>query len=513
MLARTQSECSSAGRSAVSSISKTDYILWRACAKNAWLRIHKPDVYYSTELTEYEQSVMEMGIEVERMARGLFPDGTIVTGSQTDALQETHSMIASKAPTLFQPVFEREECLAVVDVLRCELGTNDWSIYEVKSATKVKEEHVYDLAFQVALLRKHGINLKRAFLILLNPGYVRQHDLDIQKLFNTIDLTANVDDISETVSGEMHEARNYLLSESEPHGPCSCIYKGRSRHCSTFHYSNPGVPDYGIHDIARIGSSPKRLKELVDAGIFVLEDIPNDLKLTKGQSNQLRAYRTGETIVEKEAIAKELGELTFPLHFIDYETFASALPLFNEYSPYDQIPLQYSVHIVGSPDEEPIHRDFLHVGRSDPTGSFLDSIREHVGSFGSVIAWNKAFECHVNDTIARRFLAAREYVIELNDRFYDLMDIFSKQYFVHRDLLGSVSIKKVLPVLAPKLSYSNLGIQDGAMASLTWSRMIAGEIDEQECARLRANLRDYCALDSYGMYAIWRALTKLLEAP
>jgi len=513
MSARSQSECFPAGRCAVSSISKTDYILWRDCAKNAWLRIHKPDVYYSTELTEYEQSVMEMGIDVERVARGLFPDGAIVTGSQTDALQETRTLIASNTPTLFQPVFEREECFAVVDVLRCEPGTNDWSIYDVKSATKVKEEHVYDLAFQVALLRKHGINLKRAFLIVLNPDYVRQHDLDIQKLFTPVDLTANVDDISESVSKEMQEARNYLLNESEPKGPCSCIYKGRSRHCSTFHYSNPDVPDYGIHDIARIGSSPKKLKELVDAGILALEDIPSDIKLTKGQSNQLRAYRIGETIIDKEAIAKDMAELTFPLHFIDYETFASALPLFRDFSPYDQIPLQYSVHIVGSPDEEPIHRDFLDTGSGDPTSSFLGSLREHVSAFGSVIAWNKAFECQVNDSIGRRLSAARGYIIELNDRFYDLMDIFSKQYFVHRDLRGSVSIKKVLPVLASELSYSNLGIQDGAVASLTWGRIISGQMDDQECARLRANLRDYCALDSYGMYAIWRALTKLIEVP
>src|SRR5436853_630663 len=103
MLARTQSECYPACRCAVSSISKTDYILWRACAKNAWLRIHKPDVYYSTEVTEYERSIMEMGVEVERVARALFPDGAIVTGSQPDALQETRSLIAPNTPTLFQP--------------------------------------------------------------------------------------------------------------------------------------------------------------------------------------------------------------------------------------------------------------------------------------------------------------------------------------------------------------------------------------------------------------------------
>jgi hypothetical protein len=498
--------------SALLFISKTDYILWRACAKNAWLRIHKPDVYYSNEMTEYEQSVMEMGIEVERVARGLFPDGAAVPGPQTDALRKTCLLIASRTHTLFRPVFERERCLAVIDVLQCDQGANDCSIYEVKSATGVKEEHVYDLAFQVVLLRKHNIKLNRAFLILLNPDYVREDDLDIQKLFNIIDLTANVDDISDTVEREMREAQNYLLNEYEPPGPCSCIYKGRSRHCSTFHYSNPEVPDYGIHDIARIGSSPNKLRELVDKGLFAIENIPSDIKLTKGQSNQLLAYRTGETLIDKQAIANEFSELTFPLHFIDYETFASALPLFRGYSPYDQIPLQYSVHIVGSPSEEPIHRDFLHADGNDPTCSFLESLRKNVGTFGSVIAWNKAFECQVNDNIGRRAPHALGYMIELSDRFYDLMDIFSKQYFVHRGLRGSVSIKKVLPVLAPNLTYSNLAIHDGAMAALTWSKIISGEIDEQDRARLRSDLKNYCALDSYGMYAIWHALTNLIHS-
>jgi hypothetical protein len=85
----------------MSSISKTDYILWRACPKNAWLRIHKPDLYNSTELTEYEQSIIDMGIEVERVACGLFPGGVLVTGSRFDAQQSTLALIASRTPTLF----------------------------------------------------------------------------------------------------------------------------------------------------------------------------------------------------------------------------------------------------------------------------------------------------------------------------------------------------------------------------------------------------------------------------
>jgi len=486
-------------------------MLWRACPKNAWLRIHKPYVYYETELTEYEQSVMEMGIEVERAARRLFPNGTLVESSKPEAFQETYSLITSRVQTIFQAVFELDQFFAVADVLCREPDTEEWSIYEVKATTTLKQEHVYDLAFQVALLRKHGLRIKRACLLFLSADYTRQDEIELEKLFKTADITAEIEELSDAVDKEMYEAQTYLLNETEPEGRCACIYKAREQHCNTFRYSNPDVPEYGIHDIARIGSNPKKLKDLVDRGILALADLPPDIRLTKGQSNQVIAYRTGKSIIDKEAIANVLGDLTYPLHFIDYETFASALPLFNDYSPYDQIPLQYSVHIVGSPDETPIHCDFLHTGRDDPTGSFLDSLREHVGTFGSLIAWNKGFECHVNDAIARRLPSVREYIIELNDRFYDLMETFSNQYFVHKDLCGSVSIKKVLPVLAPDLTYSHLGIRDGATASFAWRKMLLDEANPEECTRLRTNLREYCALDSYGMYAIWRALRNLIE--
>jgi hypothetical protein len=94
---------------------------------------------------------------------------------------------------------------------------------------------------------------------------------------------------------------------------------------------------------------------------------------------------------------------------------------------------------------------------------------------------------------------------------YDLKDVFAKQYFAHRDLLGKVSIKYVLPILAPKLTYSGLPLQNGAAASLAWSRLLFGELTDKEHAELFRDLREYSALDSYGMVAIWRALTSLVD--
>jgi uncharacterized protein DUF2779 len=493
-------------------ISKTDYVLWRECPKNAWLKLHRPDVYNTTELTEFEQSVIVAGIETEGVGRGLFPGGVLIAGSKTDARQKTIDLLNVNTQTLFQPVFEEDGLLAAIDVLQFDDATGAYALYEIKSSTRIEDHHLYDLAFQAGLLRKNGRRVSRTCLVHLNPNYTRVGELDLGHLFVFVDVTSRIDQISDTVTKELDEARAYLLSETEPKGPCSCIYQGRARHCRTFQYSNPDVPEYGIHDVARIGNSPERLKQLVDAGVFTLDKVPADIKLTDAQKTQVRVYCTGETVLNKKAIAREFGELTFPLHFIDYETYAPALPLFDRFSPYDHIPLQYSVHVVGSPGEEPIHCDFLHSGRDDPTSSFLHSLRHHVGSYGTIIVWNKSFESLVNDRIAHRVPEARSYLAEVNDRIYDLKDIFAKQYFVHRDMLGKVSIKRVLPVLAHELSYSVLAIQNGATAALAWSQLLSGELSDKEADDVSGKLRAYCALDSYGMVAIWRALIGLMES-
>jgi hypothetical protein len=493
------------------SISKTQYLRWRGCAKNAWLSIHKPELFSGIELSEYDRSVLESGIEVEQVARSLFSGGVLVAGSPAAARISTAELIAQGTTTLFQAQFERDQLLAAIDVLRYDKMSDEVSIYEIKSTTKVKEEHIYDLAFQVMLLQTHGFKVGRAFLLHLNPDYVRRGDLDIQKLFLTVDITARIDLISHEVAKEIRNARDYLLAEAEPKGPCSCIYRGRANHCSTFVYSNPDVPRYSVHDISRIGSSPNKLRALIDAGIFSLGDVPEHIVLNASQQIQVRVYRSGETVIQKDAIERELSGLAFPLHFIDYETSSPALPRFTNYSPHNRIPVQYSLHIVGAPTEEPIHRDFLFVGSDDPTADFLSSLQQHVGPFGAIIVWNKSFESQVNDAIARRIPEVRDYVADFYDRLYDLKDIFSKQYFVDKNLYGKVSIKQVLPVLAPELSYSALKIQDGTTAATAWSKIMSGELTERECADLREQLKEYCSMDSYGMYAIWLALIRIVE--
>ena len=117
----------------------------------------------------------------------------------------------------------------------------------------------------------------------------------------------------------------------------------------------------------------------------------------------------------------------------------------------------------------------------------------------------------VNEAIVARRPEYAEFLRGFNSRVYDLKDIFSKQYYIHKDLWGKTSIKKVLPVLAPALSYKELDIREGATASAAWPKIVWGEVNEAERKRICEALLKYCGLDSYAMYAIWQALNNLLK--
>ena len=531
-------------------ISKSDYLLYRECRKNTWLKIHRPDIYYASELSDFEKSIIETGNEVENEARKLFPTGILIEGRDEPARNETAKLIKSAETsrshsgstnlTLFQAVFSNAGFMAACDILQYDHKSKSWTISEIKASNSVKEKlHLYDLAFQVNLLKKVGLNICSINIIILNAEYVREGQLDIVKLFKTENVTEQVNQLLEDVDLEMNEALKFLNQENEPRGPageksCDCIYKGRSSHCTTFRYSNPEVPEYSVHDIARIGLSKAKLTELIDSNIFHIHQVPEELELSEIQKNQVNAEITGRTLLKTDKIAEELRSLQFPLYFLDYETYPSALPRFDGFSPYQQIPFQYSLHIIESRDKinAPIHREFLHTDSNDPSGALLAQLEIDIGKIGSVIVWNKKFETKMNNELAKRIPSGRKFIDDVNTRIYDLMDIFSKQHYVHKDFYGSTSIKYVLPVIAKmmeaekdvaadggKLSYKRLDIREGGTASMKWGEMTFGvqegggrvALNTEEKHKIARDLLKYCELDTYAMYAIWKHLWSMVS--
>jgi len=91
---------------------------------------------------------------------------------------------------------------------------------------------------------------------------------------------------------------------------------------------------------------------------------------------------------------------------------------------------------------------------------------------------------------------------------FDLMAIFKTDYVDYR-FHGSTSIKKVLPVLCPQFSYSNLEVQDGTMALDTWGRMVTDTNFNEDVTLTRKNLLAYCKLDTLAMVEIYKKLMQV----
>ena len=493
-------------------ISKTLFLEYLFCPKNIWLKMHKPELLHKFVLSDFERHLAEQGNEVESCARNLFPKGILVSSYGEDACADTVRLMTGKTPTIFQSTFIVDGFIARNDMLSFDEKNNRWDLYEVKGTQSFKEtgerDHVEDVGFQVSVLKRSNIPLGRYFLIHLHKEYVRQGELDIDQLFETEDITDKVLERLPEIEKQMEAAKYYLNQEAEPAGGCDCVYHGRSKHCSTFQYSNSHIPEYSIHDIS--GIREEKVTKMIEASIFELDDVPDDL-LSEKQQNQVRAHMRQKPIIEMGNVKEDLSGLEFPLYFFDYEDFGPAIPIFNGFSPYKPIPFQFSLHILDSPDAKLRHIEFLHEDRTDPSMKVAELLNEHILPKGRVVAWSKSHEAKVNKEIGIRLPQYAKLFERINTQLYDLRDIFFKQYYIHPDFKGKTSIKKVLPVLAPHLRYDVLDIKEGGQAADAWWKMVSPATSLEESKKIAKDLKIYCGLDTFAMYEIWKHLNELIQ--
>ena len=198
--------------------------------------------------------------------------------------------------------------------------------------------------------------------------------------------------------------------------------------------------------------------------------------------------------------------MTFPLYFLDYETYGTPIPLLDGYKTNQQIVFQVSVHKLDA-DGTLEHFEYLADGLPGATSGLLEALRGCMGPVGSVIVWYEPFEKARNLELAELHPEHRDFLEDINNRVFDLMKVFKEDY-QHPDFQGSASIKKVLPVLLPELSYKTLDIQNGTMALSEWEKMIKGGMSDDDIEKTKANLLKYCALDTMAMVEIFEVLRR-----
>jgi hypothetical protein len=484
-------------------LTKTEFLIFRDCAHNAWLKIHSPEVYRATPLSAFERHLFETGNEVDVLARELFPGGILVTRGDAES---TTRLVAARTPVLYQPVFKTDRYTTACDILVWNPGSNLYDLYEVKSSTSSDDQtYIFDLAFQAEVLRTNGVPLGQLFLMHLNSAYMFREQMNVRSLFVCDNLSDQVGLALPSVSVEMATAHEILQSKHELPPPCCCLKKGRGAHCTTFLHTNPNVPDYSVHDITRI--SQKKLGELIDRNIIAIEDVPDDFALNDAQKNQVRVAKTKQEIVDAEAIAEFVSGVQYPIAFLDYETYPCAIPRFARYHPYDHIPFQFSLDVIDRRGGATVHHEFLFTKGGCPDTDLLAALKGAMPASGSIITWNKAFERGINEKLSERNPDARGFLEAVNARLIDLMDVFSAQAYVHPGFKGKTSLKNILTVLVPSLSYDDLAIKEGATATVRWNEIVTDKVDPATAVTLRSELLRYCALDTRAMVEIWLTLT------
>ena len=347
--------------------------------------------------------------------------------------------------------------------------------------------------------------MRNIAVIHVNNQYVRDGAIDPIKLSSVTDITDEVRaKIEETKSNIQRALEIINLSELPDTSPRYAKLGSLNDWMEIYKLLGNTVDKYSIYNL--IDPGVKRIVQLEDLGITFIKDIPDAFNLTSKQQVQVMATKRDEQIINKENIEVFLENLKYPLYFLDYETAMSFAPLYDGNKPYQQIPFQYSLHVIEKPGGELRHAEYLHRDSSNPVPNLLHKLKQDLGDVGSVIVWYKSFEMGRNSEMAQMFSEFAEFLEGVNSRVIDLYEPFANGWFVDKDFLGSASIKSVLPGLVPKLSYKELGVQEGTTAQRLWMDAVLREKSGVDKEKLFSDLIEYCKMDTLAMVEIWKVL-------
>jgi hypothetical protein len=490
-------------------LTKTDYVNGLTCPKSLWLAFNAPE-----RLPKADGSAryrMDEGRQIGEVARWRYPAGVLLPSESPRANDQRSRKHLDERVPLFEAGFTHPDgsCYARADVLK-PAGEDEWDVVEVKSGASIKEEYVHDVAFQLHCYTGAGLKIRRCSLLLVNTKYERSGAIDPIQFFREEDVTGAAKELARSV--QPHVAGLLEIAHSN-----QCPEFGRGER---FHEDEYGVhsddsvwkehPDSDIEDLYRGG---RRALELLEAGVFKLEDIPKGFRLTWKQSLQQAANTSGRTHVDGKKIASFLRSLKYPLHFLDFETVYPAIPLFEGTRPYQQIPFQFSVHVVDAQGHKPSHHSFLSLRPSDPRRELFESLKKAIGPEGHVVAWNQTFEKSRLDELAFLVPEYAEWVRDVKGRFIDLLAPFRDFAYYSPAQGGSASLKEVLPALTGR-GYGGLAIAGGSQASQAYLRAAFGTGDRnkaspEEVGEIRMALERYCGQDTEGMVWILERLAEL----
>tara|TARA_Y100001935_G_C17310260_1_gene515406 strand:- start:941 stop:2401 length:1461 start_codon:yes stop_codon:yes gene_type:complete len=470
-------------------LSKSRIVDGITCEKKAHLAIHQPEL--KAPVTPAKQYVFDQGHRVGRLAQEQFPGGYLVKAEYWDtqkAVKETLAAISIGTNAIFEATFSAGPLHCKVDILHRDNSQDKWHIIEVKSGVSAKPEYVIDAAIQAHILSEAGIEWNKVSIMHLNKECRAPN---LSNLLTTTEVTDLVRDHLEDLPGQIASVLEVVNSKHAPsveigrycEKPYECDFK---KHCFAH------VPDSSVFDL------PLGWK-LFDKGYLKIEDI-DPSNLTPTQKIPYEVTVSGRREINSELIRETLKKWDRPFYHLDFETIGPAIPIFPGTGPFNNTPMQFSLHIQGDIHGEVKHFEYLHPDETEPRRAVAEKLVEWIPSKGgTVTAFNSSFEAKVLRQLAEMFPDLSDDLLAIEKRLVDPQDLIRNSVY-DKEFRGSFSLKEVAPaLLGPKWSYANLEVSDGKAAQRAFEKMILSDTADDEKAALKKSLLEYCAQDTLAM--------------
>jgi CRISPR/Cas system-associated exonuclease Cas4 (RecB family) len=414
-------------------------------------------------------------------------------------LEKTTELLKTKN-IIFEATFSGNGGFAMLDIL--VKNANKWDIYEVKSSTSIKKNHIIDSSYQRFVASK-DINIGDNYIIYINNKYTRGDNLNIDKLFTINNITDKVLAIMPSIHKSLKQQQD-ILKGDEPQTiikkKCtSCEYKN---YCF---YECLSIPKQSVFNLYNCRNKIKWYNEGKIKYSDVLGEYLNPVQL---------AQIANKEIINPTILKDFINKITYPIYFFDFETFQDAVPRFKGQKPYAQMPFQYSLHIL-TEDEKLQHFEFLAKCDEDPRVKIAQNMLKNLGKSGTIMAFNQSFEIGRIKELAKFAPEYKDELLALIPRFADLIIPFRKLGYYHPNMNGSFSLKSVLPAMfkgVDELDYKKLGsVQNGGDAMNIFANLHL-ESNQEKIQKVRNDLLKYCHLDTFSMVKIWQKLIILAKS-
>lgn len=499
----------------MANISKSKYVEFCICNKYSWLSKYKSElILEESNTTEFT----DKGKEVGELAKGLFKgfvDVTTYDGDSLDIkqmLERTKDEINKGTKTICEAAFLYNNAYCAIDILKKE--KTGYSLYEVKSSTKLKDSFYTDVAYQKYVVEHCGIKINSCYIIYLNKGYIKNGDLDLEKLFNIVDVTDDIQEEYDEVELNIKDYNDIMDNNKEPDTFLCAESCGGKKECPFWHYCAKDIPEPSVFDLYDMRKNKKF--QLYNSGIVSFEDVHNsNINLSNFQQKQVDSYMNNLTeIIDKQEIRDFLDKISFPLYFLDFETMEMPIPEYDGTIPYQQVPFQYSLHYIEKEGGELKHKEFLAETGKNPLRDIAESLCNNIPMDVCVTAYFKKFECTRLAELASIFPDLSEHLLNIKDHVVDFLDPFKYGYYYNKGFGNSCSIKVVLPTLFPNdptLDYHNLKgcVHNGGEAMNIFPQL--KNMTKSEQAEVRESLLRYCELDTYAMVKVWEELKRVAK--